>query len=138
MADQSLTDRKIDTSKQLVENLLTGNAPLSAAFWNWADDSERWILYLIPKSSATERRLVDEASARLIQSPFRSVFSISDVVVDARQSDRAQAIGNYVRIPRDIGRRFDKTFTGGQYFEGVVLIYVSDELVGKKTAALRH
>jgi hypothetical protein len=56
------------------------------------------------------------------------VFSLLDVAVDARQIERARAIAAYVRGPDDLGRRFDTTFTGGHYFEGVIAIYLSHEL----------
>jgi len=71
----------------------------------------------------------------MIEVPFRSIFSLSDVVIDSHQIDRARAIGNYVRRPQDIGQRFDTTFTGGHYFEGVIVMYVSPKIRSKNYAA---
>ena len=135
MVDQSLSDRKLDASKQLVGTLLANNAPLLAAYWEWTDESGRWVFYLVPKSTYGESQMVDQASKILVQSPFRSIFSLSDAVVDARQSERARALGNYIRVPRDIGRRFDTTFTGGHYFEGVIVVYVAPEISRQHSVA---
>jgi hypothetical protein len=64
----------------------------------------------------------------MITQPYRSVFSLSDVFVDAHQIERARAIGSYLRSPDDLGRQFDTTFTGGHYFESVIVVYVAPEL----------
>src|SRR5581483_7984962 len=138
MADQSLTDLKIQMSRQLVDSLKAVNAPLLAAYWEWgSSDTGRsgWIFYLVPRSAADERTLIDRASAIMVEKPYRSAFSLSDVVVDKQQIERARAIGNYVRIPRDIGKRFDTTFTGGHYFEGIIVIYVAPEIARRHSAA---
>jgi hypothetical protein len=63
----------------------------------------------------------------LVQSPYRSVFSLSDPAVDA-QSDRAKALASYLRSPSSIGRQIDTLFTGGEYFESVVPLYFAPEL----------
>jgi hypothetical protein len=135
MADQTLTDQKIQSSLQLVKQLALADAPLMAAYWELSGSPSTWVLYLVPKSAADERTLVDRASAIMIESPYRSAFSLSDVVVDKGQIDRARALGNYVRIPRDIGKRFDTTFTGGQYFEGVIVIFIAPEFARQHSAA---
>jgi hypothetical protein len=72
--------------------------------------------------------LVDAASAILNEQPHRIVFSLSDVFVDAQQIARARAIGAYIRSDEDIGRQFDTTFTGGQYFESVIVLYIAPKL----------
>lgn len=135
MVDQSLIDQKINASKQLINALKQGHAPLLVAYWEWSSENTRWIFYLVPKSAVDETHLVDDVSKILIESPYRSAFSLSDVVVDARQIERARAIGRYIRTPRDIGKRFDTTFTGGHYFEGVIVIYVAPELAKQHSAA---
>jgi hypothetical protein len=33
-----------------------------------------------------------------------------------------------MRSPDDIGRRFDTTFTGGEYFEAFIVVYLAPEL----------
>jgi hypothetical protein len=58
-----------------------------------------------------------------------------DVVVDGRQVERARALAAYIRRPEDMGRRFDTTFTGGQYFEGVIVVYVAPQLASWHHAA---
>jgi hypothetical protein len=135
MADQSLVDTKVSVSKRLVEHLLQARASLMAAYWEWSSDVGRWTLYLVPKSVADERSLVNETSAVLVEAPYRSVFSLSDVVVDGKQLGRARAIGSYIRVPRDIGRQFDTTFTGGYYFDGVVVLYVAPEISRQHSVA---
>ena len=135
MVEQSLIDQKINASRQLVEKLRQIRASLLAAYWEWSSDAGRWIFYLVPTNEANEKNLVDQASGVLVDPPYRSIFSLSDVVVDKRQIERARAIGRYVRVPRDIGKRFDTTFTGGHYFEGVVVIYISPELAKQHSAA---
>jgi hypothetical protein len=64
----------------------------------------------------------------MIEQPYRSAFSLSDVLVDAHQIARARALGGYIRSSDDIGRQFDTTFTGGQYFESVIVIYIVPKL----------
>jgi len=138
MAEQSLTDQKIQVSQHLVERLKQVSAPLMAAYWECSSsDTGRngWVFYLVPTSSAKERTLVDQAAGAMTESPYRSAFSLSDVVVDKRQIERARAIGKYIRVPRDIGKRFDTTFTGGHYFEGVIVIYIAPEIARQHSAA---
>ncbi|HEX3939639.1 MAG TPA: hypothetical protein VHX43_19235 [Xanthobacteraceae bacterium] len=128
MVDRSLVERKFEASQTLAKRLLAPHAPLLAAYWEWAQERDRWIVYLVPNSSDDERKLVDATSAIMIEQPFRSVFSLSDVFVDAHQITRARAIGAYIRSAEDIGRQFDTTFTGGHYFESVIVIYIAPKL----------
>jgi hypothetical protein len=128
MVERSLVERKIEASKQLTDQLRAAGAPLLAAYWEWAQEKDRWIFYLVPKSTQNERELVRLASQVMINQPYRSIFSLSDVFVDAHQIDRARAIGAYIRGPDDLGRQFDTTFTGGHYFESVIVIYIAPEL----------
>jgi hypothetical protein len=128
MVDRSLVERKLEASQSLVSKLVATNAPLLAAYWEWGQERDRWICYLVPNSSGDELGLVDAASAIMIEQPFRSVFSLSDVYIDAQQIARARAIGAYIRSSEDIGRQFDTTFTGGQYFESVIVIYIAPKL----------
>ena len=102
MADQSLIDRKLDVSRQLVDNLRYSHAPLLAAYWDWSEERSRWIFCLVPKTPADESKLIDEASKTLIEAPYRSIFSLSDVVVDGHQIARARAIGSYIRTVCEI------------------------------------
>lgn len=128
MAERSLVERKLEVSRQLIDQLKADRAPLLAAYWEFAPEKDRWIFYLVPKSPELERELVAAASKIMITSPYRSVFSLSDVFVDAHQIARARAIGSYLRSPEDLGRQFDTTFTGGHYFESVVVLYIAREL----------
>jgi hypothetical protein len=128
MVDRSLVERKFETSKTLVDRLVADKAPLLAAYWEWEQERDRWVFYLVPESSDDERTLVDTTSSIMIEQPYRSVFSLSDVFVDAHQIARARAIGAYVRSSDDLGRQFDTTFTGGQYFESVIVIYIAPKL----------
>ncbi len=128
MAERSLVERKLDVSKELISQLKAIGAPLLAAYWELAPEKDRWVFYLVPKSIEDERKMVDAASKTMITQPYRSVFSLSDVYVDAHQILRARAIGSYLRSPEDLGRQFDTTFTGGQYFESVIVLYVAPEL----------
>jgi hypothetical protein len=129
MAAESLVDSKFDASVGLADTLLDVGAPLLAAFWDYDSDWERWKLVLVPKEVSDERRLVDQASDLLIQPPYRHVFSLSDPVVDSRQIDRARALGAYIRNEPFVGRRMDTTFTGHQYFESVIPVYLAPELM---------
>jgi len=135
MADPSLVEPKISASRQLVKHLTDVGAPLLAAYWELESEKDYWVLLLVPKSKSDERKLVDEASRILIEQPYRSTFSLSDVVVDGSKIERARALGAYVRSPQDIGRQFHTTFTGGQYFEGVIVMYIAPELAKKHHAA---
>lgn len=129
MAAESLVESKLEASKQLVRELIGRGAPLLAAFWDFRDDVDRWTLTLVPTSPKEERRLIEQATDVLVEPPFRSAFSLSDPEVDSHQIQRARALGAYIRVTPYEGRRIDTTFTGGQYFESVVPLYFSPELM---------
>jgi hypothetical protein len=135
MAERSLVERKLEVSKDLTSQLKAGGAPLLAAYWELAPEKDRWNFYLVPKSTQDEGKLVDAASKIMITAPYRSVFSLSDVFVDAHQISRARAIGSYIRGSEDLGRQFDTTFTGGHYFESVIVLYIAPELSRAHNAA---
>jgi hypothetical protein len=128
MAERSLVERKLEISRQLTKRLNDDGAPLLAAYWEWVPEKDRWIFYLVPKGAAEERGLVDKTSSIMIEQPYRSAFSLSDVFVDAHQIERARAIAAYLRSSDDIERQFDTTFTGGHYFDSVIVVYVAREL----------
>jgi hypothetical protein len=129
MAAESLMESKLEASKQLAKQLVEQGAPLFAAYWEFREEVDRWTLVLVPNSPDEERRLIKEATARLVETPYRSVFSLSDPAVDSRQIERARALGAYIRVEPYIGRRIDTTFTGGEYFESVVPVYLAPELM---------
>jgi hypothetical protein len=128
MAERSLVERKLEVSQELISQLKADRAPLLAAYWELPSEQDRWVFYLVPKSAETERDLIEATSKIMVTSPYRSIFSLSDVYVDAQQIGRARAIGSYLRSPEDLGRQFDTTFTGGHYFESVIVLYVAPEL----------
>ena len=99
MAERSLVNRKIEVSRRLIRHLEADRAPLLAAYWEFAPDKDRWILYLVPKSTELERELIATVSKIENTPPYRSVFSLSDVFVDARQLPKALAIGTYLESP---------------------------------------
>jgi hypothetical protein len=129
MAAESLVDSKFEASKQLVSALVQHGTPLLAAYWDFHEDIDRWTLVLVPTSPDEERRLIKQATDLLVEPPYRSIFSISDPLVDSHQIDRARALGAYIRYEPYIGRRFDTTFTNGQFFESVVPVYFKPELL---------
>jgi hypothetical protein len=129
MAAESLVESKLESSKQLARELIRRGAPLLAAYWEFREEVDRWTLMLVPTSPEEERRLVKEATDLLVESPYRSAFSLADPAIDSHQIERAKALGAYIRIEPYIGRRFDTTFTGGQYFESVVPVYLAPELM---------
>jgi hypothetical protein len=129
MAAESLVDSKLESSKQLAKELTERGAPLLAVYWEFREDVDRWTLMLVPTSPENERRLIKDATSLLVEPPYRSAFSISDPAIDSRQIDRARALGAYIRTEPYIGRRFDTTFTGHQYFESVIPVYLAPELM---------
>jgi hypothetical protein len=129
MAAESLIQSKLEASKKLAKQLIEQGAPLLAAYWEFREEVDRWTLVLVPTSPDEERRLIKEATTRLVEPPYRSVFSLSDPAIDSRQIERARALGAYIRVAPYIGRRMDTTFTGGQYFESVVPVYLAPELM---------
>jgi hypothetical protein len=128
VAERSLVERKLEVSRQLVSQLNAERAPLLAAYWELVPEKDRWVFYLVPQSIDIQRELIEATSKIMIEQPYRSVFSLSDVFVDAHQIARARAIGAYLRSSDDLGRQFDTTFTGGQYFESVIVIYIAPKL----------
>jgi hypothetical protein len=135
MAAESLVDSKFDASKQLADALVQRGAPLLAAFWDFHEDIDRWTLVLVPTSPDDERQLIKQATNLLVEPPYRSIFSVSDPLVDSHQIDRARALGAYIRYEPYIGRRFDTTFTDGQFFESVVPVYFRSELLTRLAVA---
>jgi hypothetical protein len=135
MVERALVERKLEASRELAGRVRSTGAPLLAAYWEWQEDKGRWIFYLVPKTIADERGLVEKVAGIMTEQPYRSVFSLSDVFVDSHQIERARAIGAYLRSSEDIGRQFDTTFTGGHYFEGVIVLYVAPELRKQHFAA---
>ena len=75
MAERSLIERKLEISRQLISQLRAERAPLLAAYWEFAPEKDRWVFYLVPKSTDAERELVDVTSKIMIVPPYRSVFS---------------------------------------------------------------
>lgn len=129
MVTETLGDRKIEASERLARELVDRGSPMLAAYWEFREDDGRWTLMLVPKSPKEERQLIREATALLVEDPYRSIFSISDSAIDSLQIERARALGAYIRVEPYVGRRIDKTFTGRQYFESVVPVYFSPELM---------
>ena len=129
MVTEALEDRKVEASDRLVKELLQRASPILAAYWEFREEDARWTLMLVPTSAEEERRLIEEATTLLIESRYRAVFSLSDPSVDSRQIERARALGAYIRVEPYIGRRIDTTFTGRQYFESVVPVYLAPELM---------
>ena len=129
MAAESLIESKLTASKQLVQQLIEQGAPLFAAYWEFREEADRWTLVLVPVSESEERLLIRQATGLLVELPYRSIFSLSDPSIDSRQIERARALGAYIRIEPFIGQRIDTTFTGGQYFESVVPVYLAPELM---------
>ncbi len=129
MVAETIGDRKVEASERLAKELIRRGSPLLASYWEYREDEGRWTLMLVPTSPEEEHRLIKEATALLVETPYRSAFSLSDPAVDARQIERARALGAYIRVKPYVGRRIDTTFTGGQYFESVVPVYLAPELI---------
>ncbi|MBV9462356.1 MAG: hypothetical protein JO141_33255 [Bradyrhizobium sp.] len=129
MAAESIVSSKFEASQQLAERLLERGGPLLAAYWEFREERDRWALVLVPRSLSDERLLIKQATDLLVKPPFRSAFSISEPSVDSLQIKRPRALGDYIRVEPFIGRRIDNTFTGGEFFESVVLVYLAPELV---------
>ena len=129
MADISLLDRQIDISIRLANSLAQVGAPLLASYWELREDRDRWVLLLVPRTFDDQRKLLDQTFDLLREPPYRDAFSVSDVVVDSRQIERARVIGAYIRRPSAIGWPINPLFTGGHYFEGLVPVYFASELM---------
>jgi hypothetical protein len=129
MAAESIVSSKFEASRQLAERLLERGAPLLAAYWEFREERDRWSLVLVPGSPSDERLLIKQTTDLLVKPPFRSAFSISEPSVDSLQIKRARALGDYIRVEPFVGRRIDNTFTGGEFFESVVPVYLAAELV---------
>ena len=129
MVAEALSDRKIDASEELAQELIRRGSPLLGAYWEFREELGGWRLVLVPTAAEEERRLIKEATDLLVEAPYRSTLSIFDSAIDSRQIDRARALGAYIRTEPYIGQRFDTTFTGRQYFESVVPVYLAPELM---------
>lgn len=129
MAAESIVESKLDASKQLAKRLIEQGVALLAAYWEFHEELDRWTLVLVPASPSDEMSLIKAATDLLIEPPYRSIFSISEPTVDSRQIKRARALGAYIRVKPFVGRRIDNTFTGGEFFESVVPVYLAPELM---------
>jgi len=129
MVTETLGDRKVEAPERLAKELIGRGSPVLAAYWEFREDDGRWTLILVPRSPEEERRLIRDATALLVEDTYRSIFSIFDSAIDSRQIERARALGAYIRVEPYVGRRIDKTFSGRQYFESVVPVYFSPELM---------
>ena len=129
MAAESIVSSKFEASRLLAERLLAHRAPLLAAYWEFREERDRWSLVLVPASPSDERLLIKQATDLLVKPPFRSAFSISEPSVDSLQIKRARALGDYIRVEPFVGRRIDNTFTGGEFFESIVPVYLAPELM---------
>ena len=129
MVADTLVDRKVEASERLAKELIGRGGPLLAAYWDFREEVGQWVLVLVPTSPKEERRLIEQATALLVEASYRSVFSLSDPVVDSGQIERARALGAYIRVAPYVGRRIDTTFTNGQYFESVVPVYFAPGLM---------
>jgi hypothetical protein len=128
MVAEALSDRRVDASEELAQELIRRGSPLLAAYWEFREELGGWRLVLVPTAAEEEPRLIKEATDLLV-APYRSTLSIFDSAIDSRQIDRARALGAYIRTEPYIGQRFDTTFTGRQYFESVVPVYLAPELM---------
>jgi hypothetical protein len=129
MAEQSLVESKLSASKELVRKIVDAKLPLAAAYWERREEYGGWILLLVPASYHDELQMIDKVSSLLVESPFRSIFSLSDVFVDGHKIEPARALGAYIRSESNIGRLIETTFTGGHYFESAIPLYFAPELL---------
>jgi hypothetical protein len=129
MVTEALGDRKIDASEELAQELIRRGSPLLAAYWEFREELGGWRLVLVPTTAEEERRLIKEATDLLVEAPYRSTLSLFDPAIDSRQVDRAKALAAYIRVQPYSGQRFDKTFTGRQYFESVIPVYLAPALM---------
>ena len=129
MVTEAIGDRKVDASEEFAQELIRRGSPLLAAYWELREELGGWRLVLVPTLVEEERRLIREAINLLDEAPYRSTLSLFDTAIDSRQIDRARALGAYIRTEPYIGQRFDTTFTGRQYFESVVPVYLAPELM---------
>jgi hypothetical protein len=77
MADQSLVDQKLRMSFELAARLAALGAPLLAAYWEWRGEKEYWELFLVPKSAAEQRELINIATEVLLDPPTVRCFRFS-------------------------------------------------------------
>ena len=129
MAVESLLESRLAASKKLTDELLAQEAPLLAAYWEFREELDRWTLNLVPTSDNEEKELIGATVDLLVQHPYRTAFPLSDPSIDSRQIPRAKALGAYIRLQPYIGRRFDTTFTDGEYFTSVVPVYFRPDLM---------
>jgi hypothetical protein len=129
MVTEAIGDRKVDASEEFAQELIRRGSPLLAAYWEFREELGGWRLVLVPTVAEDERRLIKEAINLLDEAPYRSTLSLFDIAIDSHQVDRAKALAAYIRVQPYSGQRFDKTFTGGQYFENVIPLYFRPELL---------
>ncbi len=129
MAIETLAEAKFNASTQFADRLIAQQAPLLASYWQFREEDDQWTLILVPTSADTKNRLFKDVVELLVEEPYRSVFDLSDTRVDRHEIERAKALGAYIRYEPYIGRRMDTTFTGGQFFEAVVPVYLRPELL---------
>ena len=133
MATPSLVDRKLNASRQFTDDLLQRGSPIVAAYWEFVEERDRWIFYVVPKLAADELKVIEQTVKLLADAPYETYISIFDVFVDSRQLSRAKALSSCIRGPRDLGREIG-TFADGHYFESAIVVYMAPELLQQYSA----
>jgi hypothetical protein len=135
MVTEAIGDRKVDASEEFAQELIRRGSPLLAAYWEFREELGGWRLVLVPTVAEEERRLIKDATNLLDEAPYRATLSLFDSAIDSHQIDRARALAAYIRLQPYFGQRFDKTFTGRQYFESVIPVYFKPELLTQAAAS---
>src|ERR1700755_1546497 len=98
MVAEALSDRKVDASEELAQELIRRGSPLLAAYWEFREELGGWRLVLVPTLAEDERRLIKEAINLFNEAPYRSTLSLFDTAIDSHQVDRAKALAAYIRV----------------------------------------
>lgn len=118
MVASPLVDAKIEAGRVLLDNLVTEDLSIEAAFWFLEEDSLDWRLVIATPLAQYigPREVYRRIQAALLgkESDDLNLFNVSVV---SSQDARAQAVKAGVSMAPGSGARLHKTSINGQYFE---------------------
>ncbi len=126
MVAKILVDRDIEAGRLLVEELNRCGALVTAAFWFYDTESERYLLYLTTTDYPREGplkiyELVQSALQRL---PAEKRLSLTDVKVVSPSDKTVFAIGQAIQTDHFISKdppRLMRSFLGDVYVEDALI-----------------
>jgi hypothetical protein len=114
---------RIGDGQRLIEHLVARHFPVSAAFWLYTNDNEKWSLCIV--SPDVEREGVENPYGVVLQA-FRDVPDLQidqdDFTLISPRRPLARGVLNYLKqYPSSKAKRVEKTLLGDVYVESAYI-----------------